>query len=207
MPFLAPAVPFIGAGLSALGSISKGRAGGRQAEAQARLQQQQAALDAARFNREAPFARAGAGVRGDILAGVQPVSFTGTGRDLRISGGLSPALLSSGTRQIGQLMSRDALLSALGGPQRSARPSLSQAAQQRGDRSLFRGARGLRDAAARQPAFRDPYTFDPSQFAPPRPGFLDRLGNVAGLVGGGLELLQRDEEPGFVDPDILFGSR
>lgn len=117
MPFLAPAIPFIGAGLSALGSIGKGRAAGRQAENAQLAEQQRAAIEAARFNREQPFVGAQAGVRGDILSNLQPISFTGGGRDLRISGGLSPALLSGGTRQIGGAMNRQALLAALGGGQ------------------------------------------------------------------------------------------
>lgn len=96
------------------GSLAQGRATGRQAEAEQLRQQQMAALQAAAFNRQAPSIRAGNSVRGDLLANAQPATFTGSGRDLRLQGGLSPALFSANTRQLGQGMSRQALLSQLG---------------------------------------------------------------------------------------------
>lgn len=106
-------------GLDAAGALAGGRAQGRQADFAAQQQADQARLQAAQYNAQLPGQRAGASVRGDVLAGLQPVSFSGSGRDLSISGGLSPALLSQGSRQVGQQMSREALLSALGqgGPQ------------------------------------------------------------------------------------------
>lgn len=120
MPFLAPALPFIGAGASALGALGQGRAQGRQAEANANQNQDQLRLQAARLNLEAPGQRASNSVRGDILANVQPVSINGPiththGQMPQITGGLSPALLSQNTRQLGGEMSRDALLSQMQG--------------------------------------------------------------------------------------------
>ena len=70
--------------------------------------------NAAVFNRQNPEARMHAGVRGDVLANVQPASYTGEGRNFHATGGSSPALLSPGTRQLGASMSRQALLSQLG---------------------------------------------------------------------------------------------
>lgn len=107
-------LPFLGPIGGVASALTQGRGAGRQAEAEQLARQQQVALQAALFNRQAPGARATAGVRGDILANAQPGQFTGTGRDLSFSGGLSPSLLSRGTRDLGRSMSRQALLSQLG---------------------------------------------------------------------------------------------
>jgi hypothetical protein len=183
MPFLAPALPLIGAGLSGLGAIGKGRAAGRQAEsesimAQDRLRQQadQTGLQSARFNAEMPGLRAHDAVKGDILSGLQSASLSGGGRDLKVSGGLSPALLSQNTRNYGQAMNtvasggplaqggtdinRQALLSQLGGSYKPFKPS-------------FTGPSAL-----------------------PQAGLLDKILNGAGYAGGALDLYKqtKDEE-------------
>ena len=114
MPFLAPLVPFIGPALGIGGAVAKGVGAAREGGNDQRAAQQQQALQAADFNRQQPFTGARAGVQGDILANVQPFKLSGGGRDLSGAGGLSPALLSQGTRQIGGAMNRQALMAALG---------------------------------------------------------------------------------------------
>lgn len=156
--------------LSALGDIFGGLAGGaaagRQAQASAnqgqdelRLRGLQQQFQQAAFNREAPGLRATNAVRGDILNGIQSVGTTGSGRDLQFTGGISPALLSSGTRQLGADMSRQALLSQLG---------KSEGSNPGG------------------PAMNDPYTFNAPTFQPtplPHAGFGSKLAGVLGGVG------------------------
>ena len=106
---------------SAASTLARGRAEGRQAEQgaqnqydQLRLAAQQQALRQAEFNRQAPGLRMANAGRGDILANVQPVAFSGEGRNISMTGGLSPRLLSAGTRQLGSEVSRQALLSQMG---------------------------------------------------------------------------------------------
>ena len=99
---------------------SSGRAQGRMQEAALNSQYDRTGLEAARLNLQAPQMRAANSVKGDILAGVQPYHVSGPithtgGKMPGSTGGLSPALLSQNSRQIGQGMSRDALLSQLKG--------------------------------------------------------------------------------------------
>lgn len=65
----------------------------------------------------APGQRASNSVRGDILANVQDVGFDApTGVNVTsFSGGLRPSLLSSNSRELGQQMSKEALMDALDG--------------------------------------------------------------------------------------------
>lgn len=72
------------------------------------------------FQLDAPGQRAGNSVRGDILAGVQDAGISGPivhtrGQVPQITGGLRPSLLSANTRQLGQNMSRNALLQDMKG--------------------------------------------------------------------------------------------
>lgn len=102
------------------GSMAGGRAAGRAQEAQMGNQADMLRLGAARLNLEAPQQRAQNSVRGDILAGLQPTTITGPiththGQMPQVSGGLSPALLSQNSRQLGQQMSRQALMSQMQG--------------------------------------------------------------------------------------------
>ena len=109
-------------------ALATGRADARQAEAAAQqrqdqlaIQRYQAGLQGAqtdlaqrRFGLEAPGQRAGNAVRGDILANAQDVSFSGLPDRLAskiptISGGLRPSIFSPATRQLGGLMSSQAL--------------------------------------------------------------------------------------------------
>jgi hypothetical protein len=150
-----------------LNGLSGGAAAGRQAQAQANQGQDQTRLgiqnqqqQAAAFNRQAPGLRATNAVRGDLLSGLQSVGSTGSGRDLHFTGGLSPALLSANTRQLGSDMTRQALLSQLGKSE---------------------GSRG--------PGQNDPYTFDPQFTQPtplPHPSLLSKIG---GVLGGGASIL------------------
>jgi hypothetical protein len=94
-----------------LAGIAKGRQAGRQAEGQAnesfdrtRVLADQNRLNAARYNQGLPGQRAHDSVQGDILAGVQPVTGSGSGKDFHLSGGLSPALISGQSRALGQTM-------------------------------------------------------------------------------------------------------
>src|SRR5581483_3475643 len=115
-----PAV--IGAGGAAADALSQGRAQGRLQQtgvnqntdllAQRRYQNE---LDAAKLNLSAPGQRAATSVRGDILANAQPFRFTGGTQMVghipvpQSEGGLSPALFSSATRQLGGQLSSQAL--------------------------------------------------------------------------------------------------
>ncbi len=112
--------PLIDAGGRVASGIESGRASGRAAEGTANNQYDLLRLAAARLNLEAPSERARNSVRGDILASAQPSTITGPitgthGQVPQISGGLSPALLSGNSRQLGGAMSRDALLSQMQG--------------------------------------------------------------------------------------------
>jgi hypothetical protein len=139
------AIPSIGASSAAAGSagmasqigkygqvansLLQGRAAGRAAEGNANAQYDQNRLRAAQVFEDALRSRqslagqqAGNSVRGDILAGAQPLSVNGPivhtgGRIPQISGGLSPALFSSNTRQLGSNMSRKALLDQMNTPE------------------------------------------------------------------------------------------
>lgn len=86
------------------------------------LDRRQHQQDQRRFNLAAPSARASQSVRGSILANAQPVSLSGlpsevSSRMPRISGGLSPANFTPETRQLGQELTRHALMSQLAGDQ------------------------------------------------------------------------------------------
>jgi hypothetical protein len=128
------AVSGIGSGLGAVaGGASAGRAAGRVDEAGINNKQDQLKLQAAQmleqalqgrgnldlnqrqFALQAPQQRAQNSRFGDVLANVQDAGvsgpITGTkGQMPTITGGLRPSLLSANTRQLGQNMSRDALL-------------------------------------------------------------------------------------------------
>lgn len=114
MPFLAPILPFIGPALGIGGAAAKGIGAAREGGNEQRAAAGQRALQGAEFNRQQPFVGARAGVQGDILANVQPYKLSGGGRDLSGAGGLSPSVLSQGSRQIGSTMNRQALMAALG---------------------------------------------------------------------------------------------
>lgn len=107
-----------GAGTNLLGNYMQGKASEEQNAAQLAQRERELAAqqqrDAAIFNRANPSTRAHDSVRGDILSNVQPAAFTGSGRDLKLTGGLGPSLLSSSSRQLGADMTRKALLSQLG---------------------------------------------------------------------------------------------
>jgi hypothetical protein len=105
-------LPGIGLGLQALSGIGHGIANRRMEQNANTLHQDdqranidRTALAFANYNRQDPGVRAGDAVQGDILAGVQPVTHSGSGKDFHFNGGLTPALLSQGTRNYGQLMS------------------------------------------------------------------------------------------------------
>lgn len=84
------------------------------------LNQRQQDLSQRQFALQAPQARAKNSVRGDVLAGAQdfnvsgPITHTG-GKMPTITGGLRPSLFSNNTRELGGLMSRDALLGQMQG--------------------------------------------------------------------------------------------
>ncbi len=110
------------------GALALGRADAREREALAQQRQDQLALERyqaglagttadinqRRFGLEAPGMRAGNAVRGDILANAQDVSFSGLPPRLQgmipnIQGGLRPSMFSPATRQLGGLLSSQAL--------------------------------------------------------------------------------------------------
>lgn len=89
------------------------------------VQQYQAQLDKAKGELEqyktaleAPGQRASNSVRGDLLANLQDVSVGGAPKGVNVvnfGGGLRPSLLSGNSRELGQQMSREALLSEMKG--------------------------------------------------------------------------------------------
>lgn len=107
-------------------AIEQGRTQGRLAQNQVNSGYDQNRLRAAQllndailaqnnFALSAPGKELGNSVQGDIAANVQPVSINGPvvhthGQIPQITGGLSPSLLSSNTRQLGANVSRDMLL-------------------------------------------------------------------------------------------------
>ena len=110
MPFLAKlAVPLLGLA----GSVGKGRAANRVEENAGAPNRDIARLHMAEWNRQAPGVRATNAVRGDTLAGLQDYRLGGEGRNLSSTGGLRPSLMSTGTRELGNAMRREAILSGL----------------------------------------------------------------------------------------------
>jgi hypothetical protein len=128
----------IGAGGAVADALGQGRAAGRVQQAGVNSNQDQNKLRAAQlmeqalqgragidlqqkqFALQAPGQRASNSVRGDVLAGVQDAGVQGPiigthGQIPQITGGLRPSLLSANTRQLGQNMSRDALLQNMNG--------------------------------------------------------------------------------------------
>lgn len=97
--------------LDIFGALGQGAQAGREREALLNQRQDaireaadQNRLAAAKYNAAVPGLRANNAVRGDLLANVKSVGTTGSGRDLRFTGGLSPDLLSGQTRALGQVM-------------------------------------------------------------------------------------------------------
>jgi len=189
MPFLAPALPFIMGGLGAAGAVAKGRASGRAAENDANQNADMFRLRAAEFNRQNPTYRSRDAVRGDLLAGLQPFRLSGEGRNISSTGGVSPALLTQGTRDLGKSMNRDAVLSQLGGL--NAQPQK---------------AKSMKELMTPQaPQRSDPYAMlTPTPLK--QPGLLDKILGGAGLAGGligslgGLKI-KGGPLPGFDDPE------
>lgn len=84
------------------------------------LAQRGQALDEKKFALAAPSVRAGQSVRGSILQNAQPVTLSGlpdriASRVPQVNGGLSPALFSQNTRDLGGEMTRKALIDQLKG--------------------------------------------------------------------------------------------
>lgn len=115
MPWI---IPLVSAGVSAYGAYKAGQSNDENQAANRDLTdkglQQTAAVQGANFNRQNPGIQMTNSVRGDLLSGLQPAKATGSGRNLQISGGLNPGLLSDNSRQLGALTSRQALLAAMG---------------------------------------------------------------------------------------------
>jgi hypothetical protein len=192
MPFIPAAVTGgLALGGQIAGAIGKGRAENRAAQNDQQYQAQQQALQAALFNRQAPGMRMGNAARGDILANVQPASFSGSGRDLHLGGGLNPTLLSPDSRQLGQSVTRQALLSQLGqtggGPLSGQTPEQVKAAL---DTNLLpdRQRTAAQTQMRQQQQMADPYTFNPEPYQPKQANWLDRLLTGAGIAGAGASM-------------------
>lgn len=127
---------------SVASQAAAGRATGRVSEANlgqnadkiaverylAQLQGGNQDLNQRKFALGAPQARAGNAVRGDTLANVQDASVSGLPSRISvptIGGGVRPSILSSDTRQLGQQMSRDALLGQMAGDKFAPAPTLA----------------------------------------------------------------------------------
>ena len=90
----------------------------RQGESNEQTDHANIDLNRRRFALAAPSARASQSVRGSILANAQPASISGLPSRInvpQISGGLTPAMFSGETRQLGGELSRQALLDQLRG--------------------------------------------------------------------------------------------
>lgn len=105
-----------------INGINKGRQEGREAEGNATNAQDRNATDryraetaSARLNLDAPQERASTAMRGDILANAQPLELTGRTQMIgntpvpQTTGGISPALFSDQTRELGRTMTQQAL--------------------------------------------------------------------------------------------------
>jgi hypothetical protein len=109
------ALPILDAAGEFAGALGAGRAAGRVAEAGVNQNQDQIAqqrygneLGAARLNLDAGSTRAGQSVQGDILKNAQDFRFSsefGGGS----TGGLRPSIFSNNTRELGDLLSSQAL--------------------------------------------------------------------------------------------------
>lgn len=85
-------------------------------------------LNQRNFALAAPGKRATNSVRGDVLANAQDATLSGLPSRVNvpnISGGLRPSMMSSNTRQLGQSMSRDALLQQMAGDKFDAPPPMA----------------------------------------------------------------------------------
>ncbi len=138
---------------------------------QATLTADQQALDAQKFNATAPMRRISGAALGDLMAGVQPAAFSGGGRDLNVTGGLSPALLSQGSRQLGANVSRQALLSQLNatgqGPAApAASPLVLPAGMPTNDWIRKITHQPTPEELAAQQNAADPYSYHPTPFKP-----------------------------------------
>lgn len=101
--------------LDAASALAQGRANGRAQEALVNQSQDRNAINAAQVNLGAGQKRGAQAVQGDILANAQPFKFTGSTHMVGnipvpdFTGGVSPALFSDSTRQLGSQLSSDAL--------------------------------------------------------------------------------------------------
>ena len=119
-------IPLISAGVSAAGSYYSNKNSDENADEdrdlQARALAQTAEVNRANFARQNPGIQMGNAARGDTLAGLQSAKLTGSGRDVQLTGGLNPGLLSQGTRDLGAYTSRQAMLA---GMNRSMDPNMT----------------------------------------------------------------------------------
>ena len=156
------------------GALALGRADARQQEALAQQRQDQLALERyqaglsgaqtdlnqRRFGLEAPGMRAGNAVRGDVLANAQDVSFSGLPPRLQgmiptIQGGLRPSMFSPATRQLGGLLSSQALEGQQKGDTFAPLPTLPAATPLPSGNALDTGLTLGGTAASLAPSFWD----------------------------------------------------
>lgn len=125
VPSIPGGVPKIPGGLDRIGRIASGaenqRIDDRIIQGEQNHQFNQDQLAANKFNLDAPGIRASNSIRGDILANVKNTDVSGPivhthGQIPQITGGLQPGLLSDSSRQLGQGMSRQALIDSLKQP-------------------------------------------------------------------------------------------
>jgi hypothetical protein len=121
--------------------------------------------------------RANNAVHGDIMANVQPVSFSGTGRNLRVNGGLTPDLLSANSRNFGQAMNAAATGGTLNPA--SAVPTFGDSNAAGTRQAMLDSLKGSYDQF--HPQFTGPTPL-------PQPGILDHILTGAGYAGAGLDL-------------------
>ncbi len=135
------------------------------------------------FALAAPGRRAGNSVRGDILANAQDVSINlpSTIPKTTISGGLRPSMMSPATRELGGLMSTQALEQQKAGDKFAPLPTVP----------AYQAPPGFKSAT-----YTPPPAYKPGPAAPTLPGMpsangLDDALNWAGLAGTGADYLSK----------------
>lgn len=103
-------------GSDAASSMATGRRADNITNANATNDNNQSAYNAATFNRDLPLQQARQVARGDLMsANIPQASFTGSGRDLRITGGVGPQYFGEDTRQAGEALKKQALADLMSG--------------------------------------------------------------------------------------------
>lgn len=109
----------LGVGGAGAANSAAGRRTDAEIQGQLNAQNNRALLDAAQFNVGVPMARAQQTARGDLMSAPIPqASATGSGRDLKLSGGVGPQWFGEDTTAAGEALKRQALRALMTGSDR-----------------------------------------------------------------------------------------